>query len=166
RDYLFLTLTTRGDWSSTIPEDNNPFVYPSVSGSFVFTDAFDLPDALSYGKVRASWAEIGGDTDPYRTSLTYGIIGQHQGQALETITQLSVPLLDLKPTSTREIELGFETQFFNDRFGVDFTWYRRSTVDQILDVTVSSASGYTARTANSGEIRNTGVELLLTSIPF
>jgi TonB-linked SusC/RagA family outer membrane protein len=166
RNYLFLTLTTRSDWSSTLPEDNNPFVYPSVSGSFVFTDAFDLPDALSYGKVRASWAEIGGDTDPYRTSLTYGIIGQHQGQALETITQLSVPLLDLKPTSTREIELGFETQFFNDRFGVDFTWYRRSTVDQILDVTVSSASGYTARTANSGEIRNTGVELLLTSIPF
>lgn len=166
RDYLFLTLTTRSDWSSTLPEDNNPFVYPSVSGSFVFTDAFDLPDVLSYGKIRAAWAEIGGDTDPYRTSLTYGIIGQHQGQALETISQLSVPLLDLKPTSTREVELGFETQFFDDRFGIDFTWYRRSTVDQILDVTVSSTSGYTARTANSGEIQNTGVELLLTSIPF
>ncbi|WP_232798029.1 SusC/RagA family TonB-linked outer membrane protein [Salinibacter altiplanensis] len=166
RDYLFLTLTTRSDWSSTLPEDNNPFVYPAVSGSFVFTDAFDLPDVLSYGKVRASWAEIGGDTDPYRTSLTYGILGQHQGQALETITQLSVPLLDLKPTSTREVELGFETQFLNDRFGIDFTWYRRSTVDQILDVTVSPTSGYTARTANSGEIQNTGVELLLTSVPY
>ncbi len=167
---MFLTLTTRSDWSSTLPEDNNPFVYPSVSGSFVFTDAFDLPDVLSYGKVRASWAEIGGDTDPYRTKLTYRVLGRHsngQGsQPLGAISQLSVPERDLKPTSTREIELGFETQFFNDRFGVDFTWYRRSTVDQILDVTVSSTSGYTARTVNSGEVQNTGVELLLTSIPF
>ena len=166
RNYLFLTLTTRSDWSSTLPEDNNPFVYPSVSGSFVFTDAFDVPDVLSYGKLRASWAEIGGDTSPYQTNLTYSIIGQHQGQPLETISQLSVPLLDLKPTSTREIELGFETQFFDDRFGIDFTWYRRSTVDQILDVTVSPSSGYPSRTANSGEIRNTGVEVLLTGVPL
>ncbi|WP_263784636.1 SusC/RagA family TonB-linked outer membrane protein [Salinibacter grassmerensis] len=171
RDYLFLTLTTRSDWSSTIPEDNNPFVYPSVSGSFVFSDAFDLPDVLSYGKVRASWAEIGGDTDPYRTRLTYRVLGRHENggdvaEPLEAISQLSVPERDLTPTSTREVELGFETQFFDDRFGVDFTWYRRSTVDQILDVTVSSTSGYTARTVNSGEVQNTGVELLLTSIPF
>lgn len=166
QDYLFLTLTTRSDWSSTIPEDNNPFIYPSVSGSFVFTDAFDLPDVMSYGKIRASWAEIGGDTSPYQTNLTYSLIGQHQGQPLGTISQLNVPLFDLKPTSTREIELGFETQFFDERFGIDFTWYRRSTVDQILDVTVSTASGYTGRTANSGEIQNTGVEVLLTSIPL
>lgn len=166
RDYLFLTVTGRNDWSSTIPESNNPFAYPSVSGSFVFSDVLSLPDWFNYGKLRASWGEIGGDTSPYQTSLTYSLIGQHQGQPLGTISQLSVPLFDLKPTSTRESELGFETQFLNDRLGLDFTWYRRNTVDQILDVTVSTASGYTGRTANSGEVQNSGVELLVTGIPF
>ena len=166
QDYLFLTVTTRADWSSTLPEDNNPFIYPSVSGSFVFSDVFEMPTWFNYGKVRAAWGQIGGDTSPYRLNLTYSLLGQHQGQTLGVIDQLSVPLFNLKPTTTTEVELGFETQFFDDRLGVDFTWYQRNTVDQILDVTVSTGSGYGSRVANSGELQNSGVELLLSSTPF
>lgn len=166
-DYLFLTVTGRSDWSSTLPEENLPFFYPSVSGSLVFTDVFTVPDWFSYGKLRASWAEVGGDTDPYQLFLTYSLLSaQHQGQTMGTIAQTTVPNLNLKPTSTREVELGFETQFFSDRFGVDFTWYRRSTVDQILSATVSGTSGFRSRVINSGEIQNTGVELLLTATPL
>lgn len=165
-DYLFLTLTGRSDWSSTLPEENIPFFYPSVSGSFVFSDALDLPDWLSYGKLRASWGQIGGDTSPYQLNLTYSLLEQHQGQTLGLISQTSVPNFALKPTTTTERELGFETQFFDDRFGVDFTWYQRSTVDQILTATVSGTSGYRNRVINSGEIQNSGIEMLLTTIPL
>lgn len=164
-DYLYLTLTGRSDWSSTLPEENVPFFYPSVSGSFVFSEAFSLPDWVSYGKVRASWAEIGGDTSPYQLDLTYSLLEQHQGQTLGLVTQTSVPNFDLKPTSTTETEIGLEAQFFDDRAGLDLTWYRRTTVDQILTATVSGASGYRNRIINSGEIQNSGVEVLLTTIP-
>lgn len=165
-DYLYLTLTGRSDWSSTLPEENLPFFYPSVSGSFVFSEALEMPDWLSYGKLRASWAEIGGDTDPYQLLLTYSLLSaQHQDQTMGTIEQTTVPNLDLKPTTTREVEMGFETQFFDDRFGIDFTWYRRSTIDQILSATVSGASGFRNRTINSGEVQNSGVEMLLMAFP-
>lgn len=165
RDYLFLTVTGRNDWSSTLPEDNIPFFYPSISGSFVFTDALSLPEWISYGKLRTSWAEIGGDTDPYQLDLTYSLLDQHQGQSLGLISQTSVPNFDLKPTTTTETEIGLETQFFDDRFGVDLTWYRRSTIDQILTATVSGTSGFRNRVINSGEIQNSGLEFLVTAIP-
>ncbi len=166
-DYAFLTVTGRNDWSSTLPEENNSYFYPSVSGSFVFTDAFEVGgDWLTFGKLRASWAKIGGDTSPYRLRLTYDLIGSHQGRPLGTIAQTEVPLFNLRPTSTTEVELGFESSFFNDRVGVDFTWYQRSTIDQIIPVSISGTSGYSSRVANSGEVENSGVELLLTTTPL
>lgn len=165
-EYLYLTVTGRSDWSSTLPEENIPFFYPSVSGSYVFTETFNLPEWISYGKLRASWGQIGGDTSPYQLNRTYSFLEQHQGQPLGLISQINVPNSDLKPTTTTETELGIETQFFNDRLGVDFTWYKRNTVDQILTATVSGTSGYRGRVINSGEIQNSGVELLLTGVPL
>jgi TonB-linked SusC/RagA family outer membrane protein len=166
RDFAFLTVTGRNDWSSTLPEQNNSFFYPSVSGSFVFSDVLPVPDAMSFGKVRASWAEIGGGTSPYRLDLTYSLIGEHQGAPLGNITQISVPNRNLLPTQTRETELGLEMRFFGDRLGLDFTYYRRNTSNQITSIAAPPTSGYLRRVLNSGTVQNRGVEMLLTATPL
>ncbi|MEL7832670.1 SusC/RagA family TonB-linked outer membrane protein [Fodinibius sp. Rm-B-1B1-1] len=168
-DYLFFTVTGRNDWSSTLPEDENAFFYPSFSTSFVFSEAFssNMPSWLSFGKVRASWAEVGSDTGPYQLNLTYGILDfTHQGQSAATISQDAIPLADLKPTSTEEVEVGLDLRFFDDRLNVDFTWYDRQTIDQILSTTVSNTTGYGSRVINAGRLDNTGFEVLLEGVPF
>ena len=164
-EYLFLTLTARNDWSSTLPSSNNSYFYPSVSGSFVFSDAFTMPSWLSFGKVRASWAEVGGDTDPYQLSLTYALQSSFLGQPVGRIAQGQIPLADLKPFSQVGVELGFDVRFFDNRLGLDFTYYDQSTEDQILSTTISSTSGFGSAVINAGEMTNSGVELLLTTTP-
>lgn len=166
-DYLFVTLTGRNDWSSTLPKDNNSFFYPSVSSSFVFSEAFSLPSWLSLGKIRASWAEVGSDTDPYQLDLTYSILDfTHQGQSAATVAQDAIPLADLKPTSTKELELGFNLGFYDGRLGLDFTWYNRRTTNQILATTVSNTTGYGERIINAGRLDNSGIELMLKGVPL
>lgn len=165
RDYAYLTVTGRNDWSSTLPQKSNSFFYPSVSGSLVFSEALPTPDWISFGKVRASWAEIGADTGPYQLLQTYSLIGEHQGQPLGTIGSVNVPNFDLVPTNTRETEFGVELQFLNNRLGLDLSYYRRTTNNQITNKGVSTASGFQARTLNSGEVRNSGVEALLRARP-
>lgn len=165
-DFAYLTVTGRNDWSSTLPQKNNSFFYPSVSGSFVFSEVLPVPEWMSFGKLRASWAEIGADTDPYQLYLTYSLIGEHQGQPLGTISQINVPNFDLVPTETRETEVGLETQFFNNRLGLDLSYYRRSTKNQITSQGVSSSSGFHGRVLNSGEVQNSGIEVMLTATPL
>ncbi len=168
-DYLFLNLTGRNDWSSTLPPDNNSFFYPSVSASFLFSDAFasSIPQWLSHGQLRASWGEVGSDTDPYQLNLTYAIFDlTHQGQPLGYIAQGSIPLADLKPTLTQEVELGFDVRFFDDRLGVDFAWYDRQTINQILSTPVPRSTGYTGRVVNAGQLDNTGFEIQLNTVPI
>ena len=158
-------MTARNDWSSTLPTDNNSYFYPSISGSFVFSDAFQVPSWLSFGKVRASWAEVGGDTDPYRLALTYSLQGSHLGQPRGGIAQGQIPLAALKPSSAVGVEAGFDVRFIDNRVGVDFTWYSQTATDQILSTTISSASGFGSQVINAGEIKNSGIELLLTTTP-
>ena len=165
-DYLFVTLTARNDWSSTLPVTNNSYFYPSISGSFVFTDALDLPDWVSFGKVRASWAEVGGDTNPYSLALTYSLQGSHLGQPRGGVAQGQIPLAELKPSSSVGIEGGFDVRFLDNRIGVDLTYYTQSATDQILSTTISSASGFGSQVINAGEIKNSGVELLLSTTPY
>ena len=164
-DFFFLTLTARNDWSSTLPIDNNSYFYPSVSGSFIFTDAFEMPSWISYGKLRASWAEVGGDTNPYSLSLTYSLQGSHLGQPRGGVAQGRIPLATLKPSSNIGIEGGFDIRFLDNRFGVDFTYYTQSAINQILSTSISSASGFGSQTINAGEIKNSGVELLVSTTP-
>ncbi|MEM6646885.1 MAG: SusC/RagA family TonB-linked outer membrane protein [Bacteroidota bacterium] len=164
-DYLFLNLTGRNDWSSTLPVDNNSYFYPSVNLSFVFSDALQMPEFLSFGKVRANWAEVGGDTDPYQLGLTYSLNGSHLGQPRGAIAQGQIPLADLRPSSTVGVEAGFDVRFFDNRLGADFTVYSQTASDQILATTISSASGFGSQLINAGEIKNSGVELLLTTTP-
>ena len=166
-DYFFLTATGRNDWSSTLPEENNSYFYPSLSASFVFSDAFAAPAWLSFGKVRAAVAQVGGDTDAYQLNLTYNLQGSsHLGQPRGGIAQNNIPLAGLKPFRTTEYEAGFDVRTLNNRLGLDFTYYDKTTKDQILGVTIPTTSGYNNQIINAGEIRNSGVEALLTTTPL
>ena len=165
-NYFFLTGTARNDWSSTLPIDNNSYFYPSISGSFVFSDALDLPGWLSFGKLRASWAEVGGDTNPYQLALTYNLGNSHLGQPRGGVAQGQIPLASLKPSSSVGIEGGFDIRFVDNRFGLDFTYYTQTSTDEILSTTISSASGFGSQRINAAEIKNSGLELMLTTTPY
>jgi TonB-linked SusC/RagA family outer membrane protein len=167
KNFLFFDVTARNDWSSTLPANNNSYFYPSAATSFVFTDAFDMSSGiLSFGKVRLSWAQVGGDTDPYQLDLTYTVVGQpHLGNPQGQIAQGRIPQSALRPTRTSSYEAGLDLRFFNGRLGLDLAWYNMNTRDQILSTDISPTSGYGSVTVNAGEIVNRGIELLLTANP-
>ncbi|KAA9357633.1 SusC/RagA family TonB-linked outer membrane protein [Larkinella humicola] len=160
--YLFVTATARNDWFSTLAKGNNSILYPSVGGSFVVSEAFKLPTAINYLKVRASWAQAGGDTDPYNLSLYYGLSGAHLGAPLAQINGDRVPNSNLQPLTSTTSEAGLETRLFNNKLGVDFALYTRKTTNDIVAATISNTSGYGSALFNVGEIANKGLELLLT----
>ncbi|MCC5941562.1 MAG: SusC/RagA family TonB-linked outer membrane protein [Balneolaceae bacterium] len=171
QNLVFLEITGRNDWSSTLPSDNNSYFYPSVNLSFSFAEALGLTnDWFNYGQFRTSWASVGGDTDPYQLSLTYAISGGHPtkdgGNAAHGgISGGQIPLADLKPTSTTALEAGIDLRFFDGRLGLDATVYQQTTSDQILATTISNASGFDSRVINAGEIDNSGIELRVTGRP-
>lgn len=156
----YLEGTVRGDRSSTLPAANNTYIYPSVSGSIIFSNFFKNHKILSFGKVRASWAKVGSDTDPYQLSLIYST-GKYKypGYTIGMINNNTQPNSNLKPTMTSSYELGLELKFFNGRLGVDFTYYNQISTDQIIALASSSASGYANRLVNAGKIQNKGIEL-------
>ena len=167
KNYLFVDVTGRNDWSSTLGNDNRSFFYPSVGLSFVFTDALNIGTGpLKYGKVRASYAEAGNDASPFQTKAGYDVTSSttYNGQPFANIRS-DIPLIDLKNELTRSYEFGTELRFLNNRLGVDFTYYNSSTVNQILPVEISAGTGYSSRLINAGEIRNSGVELFLNGTP-
>lgn len=171
--YLFLTATARNDWFSVLNPEYNSILYPSIGGSFVFSDAFTgLPNWLSFGKVRASWAQVGiVNIGPYAANLTYSLNGNpHVGRTMATFSSAggnngNIPNPLLQPATSSEIEVGFDTKFFDNRVGVDFAYYHQTTTDDILGVTISRASGFGSTNVNVGELQNKGVELLLTGTP-
>lgn len=166
-NYLFLNVTGRNDWSSTLPVDNRSFFYPSFNLGFVFTDALDnTPDFLSYGKLRASYAQVGKDAEPYSTGITFGSPSQYplNGQVGYTRNQV-IGSPDLKPEITTSIEIGADLRFLDDRAGLDFTWYKANSADQILTVPISNATGATRLVTNAGEIENRGIEVQLNVTP-
>lgn len=167
-EYLYMQLTGRNDWSSTLPQQNNSFFYPSISTGLVFSEAFSsaMPDWLDFGKLRAAWSQVGSDTDPYQLDITYNFSSFGQlGRQLGNVATGQIPLSNLKPTTTTEIELGTELRFIDERLTFDFTWYDSKTTDQILSADVPQSTGYSSRVINAGELSNTGVELLLTGVP-
>lgn len=169
KDYLFLDVTGRNDWSSTLGLNNNSFFYPSVATSFVFTEALNIRSNpyLSFGKVRLSLAQAGNDASPYQTVGGYALntVGYGAGLPYATV-QSRVPLSTLKNELTTGFEAGTELRFFKNRLGVDFTYYSQSTKNQILPVQVSMATGYSTRVINAGEIRNQGLELMVNGSLF
>ncbi|MEM9722411.1 MAG: SusC/RagA family TonB-linked outer membrane protein [Bacteroidota bacterium] len=167
KNYLYLTATARNDWFSTLDPENNSILYPSVGGSFVFSELLGLnTGGLTYGKLRASWAQVGGDTDPYRLLLTYGLGQGHLGQPNASIQQANIPNPLLTPLTSTEFEVGLEMRFLNNRIGVDLTYYNQETTDDILDATVSGTSGFSGTTINVGSMQNQGLELLINARPI
>jgi hypothetical protein len=178
RDYLFLNVTGRNDWSSTLPEANNSFFYPSVNLSFIPTDAFDIAgDVLSYMKVRANWAQVGSDEDPYQLDFRYfpasNIFGQYGttntfpfGGRTGFVATNTIPPSDLKPQNQTSYEIGTEMQFFNGRAGFDITYYDVRTEDQIISIPVPRTTGFAANRTNIGEVSNEGIELAVNLSPY
>lgn len=172
-NYLYLTLTGRNDWTSTLSKDNRSFFYPSASLSWVFSENFTLPSWMTFGKVRFSAAKIGKDAFPYALSSGYNIGTREEYQDDEPsrapLTNNVSPFnldpqtgdIGLVPEFTTSYEGGIEARFLNNRLGIDFTYYNNTSKDLIIGVKVPVTSGYDAITLNAGSIRNSGVELSL-----
>ena len=161
-DMVYLDATVRADQSSTLPMGNNVYVYPSVSGSFVFSELIDADNIFPYGKIRVSWAQVGSDTDPYQLGLVYTKSKfTYPGYTIGYINNNTLPNRDLKPTMTNSFEAGLETKFLNGRIGLDFTYYTQNSKNQIMNMASSWTSGYNYRLINAGEIENKGIEVAL-----
>lgn len=167
KNYLFLDVTGRNDWSSTLGVDNYSFFYPSASLSYVFSDALKLDsNFLTFGKLRASYAEAGNDADPYQTVTGYANSqASFQGQRYASLVR-DVKNSDLKNELTSSYEIGADVRFFKNRLGIDFTYYNSSTTNQILPAEISATSGYNTLLVNAGEITNEGFEVLLNATPI
>ncbi|GAB3306421.1 SusC/RagA family TonB-linked outer membrane protein [Hymenobacter tenuis] len=158
RDMLFLDLTARRDKSTTLPSANNTFYYPSIAGGFVFSELLKDVQWLSYGKVRANYAEVGSGANALSVNDVYTKVSTFNGTALYSVPGTKNNP-DLKPERTKSAEAGLEMNFLQSRLGFDLTAYQLNTVDQIIAVALSTATGYSQRFVNSGEVRNRGIEL-------
>lgn len=167
-NFAFMDMTLRGDYSSTLPRNNNMYWYPSVSGSLLFSELLKTGKRiLPYGKVRASWAKVGNDTAPYMMTLSYEMTPNSFGKyPMAMISSDVIPNRNLKPTMTGSVELGFELRFLKNRIGLDFTYYNQHSKDQILRMNTSYASSYNYQLINAGDIENKGVEIVLNTRPI
>ncbi|MBS1663725.1 MAG: SusC/RagA family TonB-linked outer membrane protein [Bacteroidetes bacterium] len=162
KDYLYLGVTGRNDWSSALPADNRSYFYPSVSAGWIFSDALGLrSNTFSFGKLRASWAQVGKDTDPYQTRAVYTAGSSPWNGTAFFTSPYTIPSINLKPEKTLSMEIGTELRFLRDRLGLNMTYYDTKTRNQIMSVNISSPSGYNSMLINAGEIENRGVELML-----
>lgn len=167
RSLLYVTLTGRNDWFSTLNPKSNHYLYPSVSTSFIFTELFSkAPSWLNYGKLRAAYAEVGSATDPYSGNLYYNVNSNtFNNVGLGSIATSVSPNPNLRPLKVKETELGLELRTFDNRVNLDFSIYRKNTIDEILNVDISNASGYSQTKVNIGKLQNKGIEGLLTLVP-
>ncbi len=167
KNYLFLDISARNDWSSTLGVNNYSFFYPSVGLSYVITDALNLSsNVLSFAKVRGSFAQAGTDAAPYRTASGYSISATgFDGQLFSNINT-NVPLSDLKNELKTSWELGTDLRLFKNRLTVDFTYYNAATTNQIVQIQLPSATGFTTKQINSGEVQNKGIELFVSGQPL
>ncbi|MCR9062958.1 MAG: SusC/RagA family TonB-linked outer membrane protein [Cytophagales bacterium] len=169
KGYLFVNGTARNDWFSTLSAANRSILYPSVSGSFVFSQAMSsAPTWLSFGKLRLAYAEVGSDTDvsPYSNALFYGINANlFGGQPVGSSQGTTVPNANLRPMRSAEKEAGLELKLFKNRVGLDIAAYEKITTDQIVSAQVSDASGFVTTLINSGESQTRGFEWLLSLNP-
>ncbi|PVH24536.1 SusC/RagA family TonB-linked outer membrane protein [Sphingobacterium corticibacter] len=162
RDYLFLNLSARNDWYSTLDPQNNGYLYPAASLSYVFSDHLRLPEWINMGKLRLSRAAASNGTDAYQRLLTYRTLPYELSeQPVGTINNETVPNSDLKPVRIAEWEAGLNLEFFNNRLGLDLAVYQKETSDDIVRVTTSTGSGYSTAIKNIGELKNRGIEALI-----
>ncbi|WP_164108785.1 MULTISPECIES: SusC/RagA family TonB-linked outer membrane protein [Sphingobacterium] len=163
--FLFLNLQGRNDWSSTLPKGNNSYFYPAADLSVVLSDAFNFSSsAVNYAKLRTSYGQVGSDTDPYKTSFMYSLTGQSMnGLPMGEILGDVIPNAKLKPQRKNSFEVGADLSFFQNRIGLDFTYYNEITKDVLLDLPVNETTGFRFASLNAAKLKNTGVEILLKS---
>ena len=176
-DMIYLNATARKDWSSTLPIGNNSYFYPGATLSWIFTRLIPENDILTFGKLRMAYGKTGNDASPYLTAASYtqgfangyyaGSIAQFPMNAVNAFQASStMGSSTLKPEMTSEFEAGLNLQFFNGRLGIDAAYYNRTTKDQIFTLPVDPSTGYSYMVTNFGEVRNTGVELVLNTVPI
>jgi len=178
KEYLFLEGTLRNDRSSTLPVDNYSYYYPSVSGSFVFSELLKnsgIADFLSYGKLRSSFAQVGSDTNPYVLKTIYGSTTINGGFGNTTFPFGNVPGLQvgttlgnatLKPEQTSSFEIGTELGLLQSRLSIDFSYYVNDSKNQIIPIPIPNSTGYGFNTINAGELQNKGIELSISGSPI
>jgi len=168
-NYLYLTLTGRNDWTSSLEKNHRSFFYPSASLSYIFSQHFTMPSWFSYGKFRTSLAGIGKDADPYSTSITYVPAGPPISNNGTDVIPWSLNgasgIPDLLPEKTTTFEIGADLSFLNNRLGLNFTWYKSNSKDQIIPISTSYTTGFSSITLNAGEIENKGVEISVNATP-
>ena len=169
KNFLYLEATARNDWSSALATPfsaaNTSFFYPSVSTSFILSNVVDLPSAIDFAKIRASYAQVGNDTNPYQTQGTF--ISQTNVNSQPTFSnQDFIPNQNLRPELTSSVELGFDIRFLKQRLNLDFTYYNALTKDQILSLPIGIASGFSQQVVNAGAVRNKGFEVVFNAIPI
>lgn len=156
---FYIDVTGRNDWSSTLPDGNNSYFYPSVTGSFIFSEKLKT-DWLSFGKLRAGYGQVGNDTDPYRILTTYEVNQNFGSNGNMTVPdERNNP--NLRPERTDAWEIGATVNLFRNRVGLDVTYYNSVTKDQIFGVPVSPTTGYTRTVVNAGSVANKGIEAML-----
>jgi iron complex outermembrane receptor protein len=161
-NYLFLDITGRNDWSSTLPEESNSYFYPSVSTSFVYSELVTLPEWINYGKIRVAYAKSATDAAPYSTAPVFKT-GSWGGKATSSMPDV-LPPIELKPQISETMDYGFEFEMFNSRLNVDFTYYNIKTKNQIIESPLTWSSGFNKVTINTGRMQNKGIELTLTGV--
>ena len=164
KDFLFLDITGRNDWSSAlatpISVDNTSFFYPSVSSSFILSEVVDLPKTISFAKLRASWAQVGNDTNPYQTTGAFVAQTPYNGQPTFSNSNI-IANPNLQPERTSSFEVGADIRLFGDQLRFDVSYYNALTKDQIISLPIGISSGYTQQVVNGGEVRSKGLEIIL-----
>ena len=164
KNIAYITVTGRNDWTSTLPVNNRSYFYPSVSGSFVFTELLPKNNVLTFGKIRGSWARVGKDTDPYVLSTTlWPSLDMLGGLGVGNNWQRGNPYL--VPEITDSWEVGLDMRFFNGRLGLDYTFYSNNSKNQIVVPRLSQTTGYILLSTNVGRVQNMGMELAISAVP-
>jgi iron complex outermembrane recepter protein len=163
KNYLFLDVTGRNDWSSTLPKGEWSYFFPSFSGSFVFSDVLHLPEFINFGKLRLAWAEGATDTDPYKINTTYSV-GSFAGQPTSTLPE-SLPAQHYKPAINNTADVGITLGLLKNRISLDARYYHGRSRNQILSSPLPASSGVTSVIINSGVLENSGTEFTIKGTP-
>lgn len=165
KNYAYLNVTARNDWSSTLPSSNRSYFYPSINGSLILSEALNLKsNTLDFLKLRGGWSEVGNDADPYQLATIYNFQTAFDGNPIQTSSQKKLNE-NLKPETTRSTEVGLEASFWKNRLHFDAAYYNTNSFDQILEIKTTAGSGYNSQLINAGKINNQGVEIQLDGTP-
>jgi len=162
---LYLDVSGRNDWASTLPQSNNSYFYPSASLSWIASETFSLPEVVSFAKLRMGYGQVGNDTDPFSLQPYFQFLSQPYGSQLLGTESNVLPNPELRPERLTTFEIGADVRFFGRRLGLDLTYFDNKSVDQIIRIPVSQTSGYGAKFINAGEISTQGFEALVSIVP-